>query len=65
MKKNGFQFLVDANGDKTAVLIDLKKHRQLWEDFYDLTIIESRREEPRVDWQTIRKRLLKKIRRHA
>jgi hypothetical protein len=65
MKKNGFQFLVDDNGNKTAVLIDLKKNRQLWEDFYDLMIIESRREEPRVAWQTVRKRLLKKIRRHA
>ncbi|MDZ7343341.1 MAG: hypothetical protein ONA90_02380 [candidate division KSB1 bacterium] len=65
MKKNGFQFLIDDNGNKTAVLIDLKKHRRLWEDFYDLMIIESRREEPRVQWQTAKKRLLEKMRRHA
>ncbi len=65
MKKNGFQFLVDDNGDKTAVLIDLKKHRQLWEDFYDLMIIEARRDEPRVDWLTVKQRLLKKDRQHA
>jgi hypothetical protein len=65
MKKNGFHFLVDDNGNKTAVLIDLKKHRRLWEDFYDLLIIESRRDEPRVDWQTAKQRLLKKTRRHA
>ncbi len=59
MKKNGFQFLIDDNGDKTAVIIDLKKHRRLWEDFYDLMMIESRREEPRVEWQIAKKRLLK------
>ncbi len=31
----GVQFLVDNDGEKTAVLIDLKKNAQLWEDFYD------------------------------
>jgi len=65
MKKNGFNFLVDDNGNKTAVLIDLKKHRRIWEDFYDLMIIESRRDDSRVDWQTAKQRLLKKMRRYA
>lgn len=65
MKKNGFQFLVDQNGDKTAVLIDLKKHRELWEDFYDLMIVASRRKEPRIDWKKAKRRLFKKERRHA
>ena len=32
----GVQFLVDDEGNKTAVLIDLKKHARLWEDFRDL-----------------------------
>jgi len=65
MKKNGFQFVVDADGNRTAVLIDLKKYRRLWENFYDLMIIESRREEPRVDWQAAKQRLLRKARQHA
>ena len=65
MKKNGVQFLVDQNGDKTAVLIDLKKHRELWEDLYDLMIVASRRKEPRVEWEEAKRRLLKKDRRHA
>ena len=64
MKKNGFRFIVDADGNKTAVLINLKKPRRIWEDFYDLMIIESRREEPRVDWQAAKRRLLKKARQH-
>lgn len=57
MKKNGFQFLVDQNGDKTAVLIDLKKLRELWEDLYDLMIVASCRKEPRVDWNEAKRRL--------
>jgi len=59
MKRNGFQFLVDEKGDKSAVLIDLKKHRRLWEDFYDLMIFESRRGESRVEWEGARKRLFR------
>jgi hypothetical protein len=30
----GIQYVLDDKGEKTAVLIDLKKHRELWEDFY-------------------------------
>ena len=35
----GVQFLVDERGNKSAVLIDLKKTRDLWEDFYDIEIV--------------------------
>jgi hypothetical protein len=44
VKRNGFKFLIDEKGNKSAILIDLKKHQRLWEDFYDLMIVESRRE---------------------
>jgi len=43
----GIQFLVDENGEKTAVVIDLKLHSELWEDFYDRAIARSREGEPR------------------
>ncbi len=29
----GVQFVVNAQGEKTAVVIDLKKNSELWEDF--------------------------------
>ena len=41
----GIQFVTDHKGRKTAVLIDLKKHRELWEDFWDGLVSESRRKE--------------------
>jgi len=33
---NGIQYVTDEKGRKVAVQIDLKKHRQLWEDIEDL-----------------------------
>ena len=41
----GIQFVTDDKGRKTAVLIDLKKHGDLWEDFWDGLVSESRRRE--------------------
>ena len=53
----GVQFLVDENGNKTAVVIDLKKHAQLWEDFHDLALARERRDEPRESLESVKKRL--------
>jgi hypothetical protein len=43
----GIQFLVDDTGEKKAVLIDLKKYGDLWEDLYDTILASERRNEPR------------------
>lgn len=53
----GVQFLIDDDGEKTAVLIDLKKNAQLWEDFYDIAIARSRAREPRESLESVRRRL--------
>ena len=43
----GIQYVMDEKGEKTAVLIDLKEHGVLWEDFYDCLIAQERMDEPR------------------
>jgi hypothetical protein len=53
----GVQFLVDDAGEKTAVLIDLKKNAELWEDFYDLAIARSRGKESRETLESVRRRV--------
>ena len=53
----GVQFLVDDDGEKTAVLIDLKKNAELWEDFYDVAVAKSRAKEPRESLDSVRQRL--------
>ena len=42
---SGIQFVTDEKGRKIGVLIDLKKHRAIWEDFWDGLVSESRRKE--------------------
>lgn len=53
----GIQFLIDEEGEKTAVVIDLKKHVELWEDFYDRALASSRADEPRETLESVKKRL--------
>ncbi|MFQ5894519.1 MAG: hypothetical protein ACE5JJ_01695 [Nitrospinota bacterium] len=53
----GVQFVVDEDGKKTAVLIDLKKNSELWEDLYDLGLARARAREPRESLEQVRRRL--------
>lgn len=53
----GIQYLVDDRGDKTAVLIDLKKYGELWEDFYDSLLARDRADEPRYSLDEVRESL--------
>jgi mRNA interferase RelE/StbE len=54
----GIEFLVDDQGSKKAVLIDLKMHRDIWEDFYDTMIVKSRESEPRESFSEVKKKVL-------
>jgi hypothetical protein len=54
---SGIQFVVDDKGTKSAVIIDLTKYANLWEDFYDSLIAHQRRKEPRESLHSVRKRL--------
>ena len=53
----GVQFVVDERGRRSAVVIDLKKHGRLWEDFYDRALAESRRHEPHEPLERVKARL--------
>jgi hypothetical protein len=56
----GIQFLVDEKGEPQAVVLDLKKHRRLWEDFQDLLVSEARLKRPGIPWSEVKARLRKK-----
>jgi hypothetical protein len=53
----GVQFVVNERGKKTAVVIDLKRYSELWEDFCDAAVARERESEPRETLETVRKRL--------
>jgi hypothetical protein len=50
----GVEFVVDDSGKKKAVLIDLEQWGDLWEDFYDVLVSESRKNEPTVPWSELK-----------
>ena len=56
----GIQFVTDQKGRKVGVLIDLKKHRVIWEDFEDGLISESRRKEKSIPYEQYRASRLKR-----
>jgi hypothetical protein len=53
----GIDFVTNKRGQKTAVLIDLKRHGQLWEDFYDSVVARNRAREPRESLDAVKDRL--------
>jgi hypothetical protein len=55
----GIQFITDDKGRKTAAVIDLKKHRELWEDIEDILVSQSRRHEKRIPLEKVKANLIK------
>ena len=55
----GIQYVTDEKGRKVAVQIDLKKHRELWEDIEDVLVSRSRRLEKRIPLEKVRAGLIK------
>lgn len=54
---SGITYIVDSRGKKTAAVIDLRRNRKLWEDFYDTALAESREREPRESLASVKRRL--------
>ena len=50
----GIQFVIDGQGQKNGVLIDLDEWGESWEDIYDVLVARSRQGEPTVDWEELK-----------
>jgi len=57
MKTLEEQYVVDTEGNKTAVLIPLERYEQLLEDLHDLAIVAERREEEPISFEEMKRRL--------
>lgn len=51
------RFIVDKNGKKRAVVLDIEEYQQLLEDLEDLRVIAERKKEPSVSLKELEKRL--------
>jgi len=54
----GIEFVVDEDGKKKAVILDLRQHKEVWEDVYDTLLTMERRDEPRETLEEVRKKVL-------
>jgi hypothetical protein len=54
----GIKFVIDDAGQKKAVLIDIKKHKETWEDFYDALLVKERESEPRESLKEVKKKVI-------
>jgi len=57
----GVQYLVDGSGERTAVVISLEEWGEVWEDFYDVLVSESRKDEPTVAWETLKAEMASEV----
>jgi hypothetical protein len=51
------QFVVDAKGKKTGVILSLKRYRRLMEDLHDLAAVAERRSEEPISLDEMKRRL--------
>jgi hypothetical protein len=53
------QFVIDAKGKTTGVIIPLKRYRKLMEDLHDLAVVAERRTEEPISLEEMKRRLKK------
>ena len=59
----GISYITDNQNRKTAVVIEFKtlqKYDEQIEDLFDAIIADSRKDEPSVSWELVKKKLKKK-----
>ncbi|MGI8669685.1 MAG: hypothetical protein ACR2J3_07530 [Aridibacter sp.] len=56
----GINYVTNEEGKRVAVMIDLKKYGELWEDFYDGLTAKKREKEPRESLESVKRLLTKK-----
>ena len=57
MKTPQEQFVVNAQGRKTGVLLSVGQYNRLMEDLHDLAVVAERREEGPIRLEEMKKRL--------
>ncbi len=55
----GIKYVTNEEGERVAVLIDLKKYGEIWQDFFDVLTAKKRAKEPRESLASVKARLKK------
>ena len=51
------QYIIDADGRKTGVLLSLEYYERLMEDLHDLAVVAERRDEEPISLEDLKQRL--------
>ena len=52
------QYVTDANGERTAVILPLDEYQELLEDMHVIRAAEETKDEPRIPWEQVKAELL-------
>jgi hypothetical protein len=55
---NNIQFITDAEGNKTAVIIPIDEYEELMEDLHLIRVYNERRDEERIPWEKVKEELI-------
>jgi PHD/YefM family antitoxin component YafN of YafNO toxin-antitoxin module len=55
LEKSQERYIVDANGNKTAVILDIALYEQMLEDIHDLAVVAERRSQQSISLAEIKK----------
>lgn len=55
---NGIRYIIDSEGNKTGVVIDLKEHGQIVEDLLDSLLVKERKNEESMLFEDFIKQLV-------
>ena len=55
LDKSQERYIVDANGNKTAVILDIALYEQMLEDIRDLAVVAERRSQQSISLAEIKK----------
>jgi PHD/YefM family antitoxin component YafN of YafNO toxin-antitoxin module len=52
------QYVTDANGERTAVILPLDEYEELLEDLHVIRVAEETANEPRIPWEQVKAELV-------
>jgi hypothetical protein len=52
------QYVTDANGERTAVILPLDEYEELLEDLHVIRVAEETKDEPRIPWKQVKAELV-------
>jgi PHD/YefM family antitoxin component YafN of YafNO toxin-antitoxin module len=52
------QYITDANGERTAVILPLEEYEELLEDLHVIRIAEETKDDERIPWKEVKAQLI-------